>query len=113
MKLPRLRVSQLICLVVYAALIGSALQLGLSGRVVTYPSHVAGFLWAPESDVDEKVIPRMQVDISAQGAAITAEMVSTSEMEYVLDLVDEIWPNAAEDEGTWVLVPEDAVRRTR
>ncbi len=52
MTLPRLRVRDLLFLVVYAALIGQALLLGLTDRrIVSAPSGVEGYVWVPASEM--------------------------------------------------------------
>ena len=51
MTLPRLRVRELLFLVVYAALIGQAFVLGLTDRrIVSAPSGVEGYVWVPASE---------------------------------------------------------------
>ncbi len=121
-KLPRLRVSQLIYLVVYAALIGSALLHILFDPVVTYPSSIPGFVWAKESRVDETVVPRLVVEMDGQGAEIgpvtilgvSVVAVSGSglpnELTDAAGLVDALCKSPGTYDGTWVLVPEGAVK---
>ncbi len=110
MKLPRLRVRQMIFLVVYAALIGNAWHLSYSGRAVTYPSSVPGFLWAPVSDVDVRVIPRVVVNVRAKGAAFPDGKASSLEFNALIEFVNESNRNPDMAEGTWLLVAEDAVK---
>ncbi len=109
MKFPRLRVRQLIFLVVYVALIASALQLSLSGRVVTYPSSISGYVWAAESDVDwdEMGLPRAVV-------SIRRSIIDQSSFNFFRTgetrLMGELMRNPDLGDGRWLLVPEDSVR---
>ena len=58
MTLPRLRVRELMFLVVYAALIGQAFVLSTLGqRVSSVPSTVPGYVWVEASDAASLDLP--------------------------------------------------------
>ncbi len=50
MTLPRLRVRELLFLVIYAALIGQAFVLSLFPSTVSYPSEFEGYVWVRKAD---------------------------------------------------------------
>ena len=116
MRLPRLRVRQMIFLVVYAALIGNALLDSFSGRVVTHPSNVPGYVWVMESDAQEIGAPRVAVEIIRQGIVgievrgARARVNGKAHEVGLPVLIEGLLGNPSLSDGRWVLLPEDALR---
>ncbi len=122
MMLPRLRVSQMIFLVVYAALIGCAHQQSLQDRsrpaitnrarpVKTYRAATRGYVWVEHSEVTGPVFVRAQVWIERSSPADDSDAssirpnggISLAELEHLRR-------NTRMPTGWYILVPESAVR---
>ena len=116
MKIPRLRVRQMIFLVVYAALMGCAHESSLPGNshpilpspVVTYPSGTPGHVWIEASVVTEPTYQLAEVWIEAGGSdterRVTSSHISNRDREKLLK-------NTHMKTGAYVLVPRSAVMR--
>ncbi len=73
MKFHPLRVSQLIYLSAYAALIGSALGYGYPEKpkpIVTYLSQIPGCVWVEASDANESMVVVAEGSIESQGMCV-------------------------------------------
>ncbi len=111
MTLPRLRVRELLFLVVYAALIGQAFVLsyvetGLPSRCL--PSDVPGYLWVPNAEaIDILLLEQYRGEglrtIVVSGSGVTISQGSDSKPNLMRSRID------ARGEA-YMLVPEELVK---
>ncbi len=110
MTLPRLRVRELMFLVVYAALIGQAFVLCTLGqRVNSVPSTVPGYVWVEESDAASLDLPEgwVYVWVDPQGGLRMWQADGTNadaEFEPLQEATGDL------DDRTYYLVPEELVK---
>ena len=122
MKFPGLRVSQMIYLVVYAALIGCTHQHSVPDRarpvktdrarpVITYPSATRGYVWVKHSVETGPVFVKAQVWIEQPppGGNSDASSIRPNGGIFLPEL-EQLRRNTRMPTGWYILVPESAVR---